>query len=106
MLDIHQIRKILPHRYPLLLVDRIEEMDENHVIGTKNVSANEPYFQGHFPDFPVMPGVLMMESAFQTCGWLLCVADRFQQGFPRLSDVRNVKFGSFVRPGDTLQLVT
>ena len=70
MLDIHQIQKILPHRYPLLLVDRIDEMDENHVIGTKNVSSNEPYFQGHFPDFPVMPGVLIVEAMAQVepCG--------------------------------------
>ena len=72
MLDIHQIREILPHRYPLLLVDRIDEMDTDHVIGVKNVSANEPYFQGHFPDFPVMPGVLVVEAMAQVGAvWLL-----------------------------------
>ena len=93
---------ISPMYFPL--IDRITELDTLRIVTQKQLRPDEPYLQDHFPGFPVMPGVLMMESAFQTCGWLLCVADRFQQGFPRLSDVRNVKFGSFVRPGDTLQL--
>jgi 3-hydroxyacyl-[acyl-carrier-protein] dehydratase len=62
VLDINEIRAILPHRYPFLLVDRIVELEADRVVGIKNVTANEPFFQGHFPDFPVMPGVLIAGS--------------------------------------------
>ena len=62
LLDINDIRGILPHRYPFLLVDRIIEMDADRIVGIKNVTNNEPFFQGHFPDFPVMPGVLIVEA--------------------------------------------
>src|ERR1700730_236406 len=67
-LDNDAIRAILPHRYPFLLVDRIIEMDAEHVVGIKNVTANEPFFLGHFPDFPVMPGVLIVEAMAQAAG--------------------------------------
>ena len=72
--DIARIMKLLPHRYPFLLVDKIVEMDgDNSAVGIKNVTINEPFFQGHFPDFPVMPGVLLIEGMAQTAG-ALCVA--------------------------------
>jgi 3-hydroxyacyl-[acyl-carrier-protein] dehydratase len=70
-LDIQAIRDILPHRFPMLLVDRIEELEEDRVVGIKNVTANEPFFMGHFPDFPVMPGVLIVEAMAQTAGALV-----------------------------------
>jgi 3-hydroxymyristoyl/3-hydroxydecanoyl-(acyl carrier protein) dehydratase len=70
ILDINEIRAILPHRFPFLLVDRIVEMDAEHIVGIKNVTHNEPFFTGHFPDFPVMPGVLIVEAMAQTrCAW-------------------------------------
>lgn len=66
MLDIQQIKETIPHRYPFLLVDEITEMEENkRVVGKKNVTINEPFFQGHFPDYPVMPGVLIVEALAQ-----------------------------------------
>ena len=69
MLDINMIRKILPHRYPFLLVDRILEFDPGkRIVGLKNVTMNEPYFQGHFPDFPILPGVIIIEAMAQTGG--------------------------------------
>ncbi len=67
-LDIQAIRDILPHRYPMLLVDRIEELEADRVVGIKNVTANEPFFVGHFPDFQVMPGVLIVEAMAQVAG--------------------------------------
>ena len=71
ILDINEIRKILPHRYPFLLVDRIVELEEERIVGIKNVTVNEPFFPGHFPHFPVMPGVLIVEAMAQTAGVLV-----------------------------------
>ena len=71
ILDINQIRAILPHRYPFLLVDRIVEMEADRIVGIKCITANEPQFTGHFPDFPVMPGVLIVEAMAQTAGILV-----------------------------------
>ena len=71
ILDIDQIRDILPHRYPFLFVDKIIELEENRIVGIKNVTATEPFFQGHFPDYPVMPGVLITESMAQVAGILV-----------------------------------
>ncbi len=70
-MDIQAIREILPHRYPLLLVDRIEELEAERIVGIKNVTVNEPFFDGHFPDFPVMPGVLIVEAMAQVAGVLV-----------------------------------
>src|SRR5690349_22680616 len=70
-MDITEIRAILPHRYPFLLVDRIVEMEAERIVGIKNVTLNEPFFTGHFPDFPVMPGVLIVEAMAQTAGVLV-----------------------------------
>ena len=71
ILDINEIRDILPHRYPFLLVDRIVEMEAERIVGIKNVTDNEPFFTGHFPDFPVMPGVLIVEAMAQAAGVLV-----------------------------------
>jgi beta-hydroxyacyl-ACP dehydratase FabZ len=71
ILDINEIRRILPHRYPFLLVDRIVELEAERVVGIKNVTNDEPFFQGHFPDFPVMPGVLIVEALAQAAGVLV-----------------------------------
>ncbi len=71
LLDIQAIRDILPHRYPMLLVDAILELEEERIVGIKNVTVNEPFFVGHFPDFPVMPGVLIVEAMAQVAGVLV-----------------------------------
>jgi 3-hydroxyacyl-[acyl-carrier-protein] dehydratase len=104
-LDINQIRAILPHRYPFLLVDRIIEMDAEHVVGIKNVTLNEPFFQGHFPDFPVMPGVLIVEAMAQAAGVmvLMNMEDRHNK-LVLLVAIENARFRRPVVPGDTLRL--
>jgi beta-hydroxyacyl-ACP dehydratase FabZ len=71
VMDIQAIRQILPHRYPMLLVDRIEELESDRIVGIKNVTINEPFFNGHFPDYPVMPGVLIVEAMAQVAGVLV-----------------------------------
>ena len=71
MLGIEEIMKVLPHRYPFLLVDRILEIEKQRVVGLKNVTINEPFFQGHFPGHPIMPGVLIIEAKAQVGGMLL-----------------------------------
>jgi 3-hydroxyacyl-[acyl-carrier-protein] dehydratase len=103
VLDTDEIRKILPHRYPMLLVDKIVEMDETHIVGIKNVTSNEPFFTGHFPDFPVMPGVLIIEAMAQTAGVqvLRSIPDRGSK-LVLLASVEEAKFRKPVRPGDQL----
>ncbi len=104
-LDIDAIRDILPHRYPFLLVDRIEEMEPERVVGIKNVSVNEPYFIGHFPDYPVMPGVLITEAMAQVAGVLVLstIPDR-KNKLVLLAGVDGAKFRKPVRPGDQLRI--
>jgi beta-hydroxyacyl-ACP dehydratase FabZ len=103
--DIQAIRDILPHRYPFLLVDRIVEMDEERIVGIKNVTVNEPFFEGHFPDFPVMPGVLIVESMAQVAGILVLksIPDRHSK-LVLLASVEEAKFRKPVRPGDQLRI--
>jgi len=105
VLDINDIRGILPHRYPFLLVDRIVEIDAERIVGIKNVTANEPFFQGHFPDFPVMPGVLIVEAMAQTAGVLVLqnMEDRHNK-LVLLVAVENARFRRPVVPGDTLRM--
>jgi 3-hydroxyacyl-[acyl-carrier-protein] dehydratase len=105
VLDIDAIRDILPHRYPFLLVDRIVEMDTDRIVGIKNVTANEPFFEGHFPEFPVMPGVLMVEAMAQVGGVLVLskMEDR-KSKLVLLAGVDGAKFRRPVRPGDQLRI--
>ena len=106
MLTIHEIMKILPHRYPMLLVDRVLEIEEGkRIVGIKNVTANEQFFQGHFPGAPVMPGVLIVEAMAQ-CGAILFlrdIADRDQKLF-LFGGVDKARFRRPVVPGDQLRL--
>jgi 3-hydroxyacyl-[acyl-carrier-protein] dehydratase len=104
-LDIDAIREILPHRYPFLLVDRIEELETERVVGIKNVTANEPFFAGHFPDYPVMPGVLIIEAMAQVAGVLVLsgIPDR-KSKLVLLAGVDGAKFRKPVRPGDQLRM--
>ncbi len=103
ILDINAIRKLLPHRYPFLLVDKIIERGEKHIVGVKNVTGNEPFFQGHFPQEPVMPGVLHVEAMAQTGGLLvLSTVDEPERYSTYFMKIDNVKFRQKVVPGDTL----
>ena len=104
-LDINEIRGILPHRYPFLLVDRIVEMEPERIVGIKNVTATEPHFTGHFPDFPVMPGVLIIEAMAQTAGVLVLstIPDRDNK-LVLLVAIENARFRRQVVPGDTLRM--
>jgi len=105
MFDIHEIMKHLPHRYPFLLVDRILELEENRVVGLKNVTINEPFFQGHFPGEPVMPGVLVLESMGQVAGMMIATRPGTEEDMLLiLTSMEDVKFRRPVRPGD--QLIT
>lgn len=105
ILDINAIRDILPHRYPFLLVDKIVEMEPDRIVGIKNVTCNEPFFQGHFPDYPVMPGVLITESMAQVAGILVLkeIPDRHRK-LVLLASVDGAKFRRPVRPGDQLRI--
>jgi len=105
ILEINQIRRILPHRYPMLLVDRIVELEAERIVGIKNVTANEPFFSGHFPDFPVMPGVLIVEAMAQTAGVLVLnsIPDR-ESKLVLLVAIENAKFRRPVVPGDQLRI--
>ncbi|PWT91637.1 MAG: 3-hydroxyacyl-[acyl-carrier-protein] dehydratase FabZ [Acidobacteria bacterium] len=106
-LDIQAILKALPHRYPFLLVDRILEYEkEKRIIGIKNVTFNEPFFMGHFPGRPIMPGVLIIEAMAQLGGVLLLQDhDLKEKGLVYLVGIDNAKFRKTVIPGDQLRIV-
>lgn len=101
----NQIQEIIPHRYPFLLVDTIEEIkDENTIIGKKCISANEMQFMGHFPQYHVMPGVLMIEALAQTGAVLLLSKPEYQGKIAVLAGVNKMRFKRQVVPGDVLML--
>ena len=103
-LDVNQIMKVLPHRYPFLMVDRVISIDGNHIVAQKNVSVNEPYFEGHFPDHPIMPGVLQLEAIAQVAGILML---KKAENFGKLAyfmAAENVKWRKPVLPGDILTI--
>jgi beta-hydroxyacyl-ACP dehydratase FabZ len=104
-LDWREIRALLPHRYPFLLVDRIREIEiGRRIVGIKNVTQNEPFFQGHFPDRPIMPGVLIIEALAQV-GGVLCLKTYPAKSKPAvfLTGIDNAKFRKPVEPGDQLR---
>ena len=103
LFNIHDIEKTLPHRYPFLLIDKIMELSESHVVGVKNVTMNEPFFQGHFPGNPVMPGVMQIEAMAQVGGILVLKTVPDPENYlTYFMKIDNVKFKQKVIPGDTL----
>ncbi|NCU16274.1 3-hydroxyacyl-ACP dehydratase FabZ [Pallidibacillus pasinlerensis] len=105
MLDINQIKEIIPHRYPFLLIDKIVEVEEDkRAVGIKNVTANEPFFQGHFPDYPVMPGVLIVEALAQVGAVAILGKEENRGKLALFAGIDNCRFKRQVKPGDTLRL--
>ncbi len=105
MLDSRAIQAIIPHRYPFLLVDRIIEIEaDKRAVGIKNVSANEPFFQGHFPGYPIMPGVLIMEALAQVGAVLTLQKPEYAGRIGLFAGLDEVRFRRQVVPGDQLRL--
>src|SRR5467141_1378459 len=105
LMDAVAIRDILPHRYPFLLVDAILELEEDRIVGLKNVTINEPFFAGHFPDFPIMPGVLVVEAMAQAGGVLLLSAIPDPESkLVVFTGIERARFRRPVTPGDQLRL--
>ncbi|PZR98331.1 MAG: 3-hydroxyacyl-[acyl-carrier-protein] dehydratase FabZ [Candidatus Chloroheliales bacterium] len=104
-LDIDAIRRTIPHRFPFLLVDRIIECEPGQrAVGIKAVSGNEPFFQGHFPDYPLMPGVLILEALAQVAAICVQVMPEYKGKLGVFAGLDNVRFKRQVRPGDLLRL--
>ena len=104
-MDTNKIRTLLPHRFPFLLVDKVTELGEKHIVGIKNVSGNEPFFQGHFPQEPVMPGVLLVEALAQAGGIIVLSSVENPQDYSTyFLRIDNVRFKRKGVPGDTVQL--
>jgi 3-hydroxyacyl-[acyl-carrier-protein] dehydratase len=106
IIDINVIKSILPHRYPLLLVDRIEEVHKKEsIIGIKNVTINEEFFLGHYPDHPIMPGVLIVEAMAQVAGILIYYSfEDMEDRLPIFTSIDKAKFRTPVKPGDQLRI--
>lgn len=105
MLSIEEIKEIIPHRYPFLLVDRIIEIEDGKkAVGLKNVSANEEYFNGHFPDYPVMPGVLIVEALAQVGAVAILKPEENRGKLAFFAGIDNCRFKKQVKPGDQLRL--
>lgn len=104
-MDIKEIMEVLPHRYPFLLVDRILEVEEGkRAVGLKNVTINEPFFQGHFPGEPIMPGVLMVEAMAQVGLVALKTMDEYKDKLGVFTGIEKIRFRRQVVPGDTLKI--
>ena len=103
-MDIKEIMKIIPHRYPFLLIDKVENIEDNKIVAIKNVSMNEYFFQGHFPVEPVMPGVLIIEALAQAGAVALSSKEEFKGKIAYFAGINNAKFRRKVVPGDTLRL--
>ncbi len=104
-LESEDIMKLLPHRYPMLLVDRVVECDDKErIVGIKCVTVNEPFFQGHFPGLPVMPGVLQLEAMAQTAGILLNRIAGNPDGVPFFMAIDKAKFRRVIKPGDQMRI--
>ncbi|WP_101842403.1 3-hydroxyacyl-ACP dehydratase FabZ [Halobacillus sp. Marseille-P3879] len=105
MLDIQEIKEIIPHRYPFLLIDQVEELEEGqYAVAYKNVTVNEPFFQGHFPDYPVMPGVLITEALAQTGAVAMLKKEENQGKLAFFTGIDKCRFKRQVKPGDRLKL--
>lgn len=105
MLDVTEIQKIIPHRYPMLLIDRVEELQPGQkAVAIRNVTAHEEVFNGHFPNNPVLPGVLIVEALAQTGAVALLSLDEFKGKTAYFGGIKSAKFRKVVRPGDTLRL--
>lgn len=105
MFDAQEIMKLLPHRYPFLLLDRIVEWEPGRrIVGIKNVTINEPFFTGHFPGYPIMPGVLIIEALAQVGGFLALKAMHDERKIAYFAGIDNCKFRRPVAPGDRLRL--
>jgi 3-hydroxyacyl-[acyl-carrier-protein] dehydratase len=104
-LDVKQIMEIIPHRYPMLLVDKVEVLEPGvRAVGYKNVTNNEPFFQGHFPGNPIMPGVLQVEAMAQLGAIALLSMEQFKGKTPLFGGIKVAKFRGMVVPGDVLKL--
>lgn len=104
-LDINEIMEIIPHRFPMLLIDRVEEVEPGKKItGYKNVTINEPFFQGHYPGKPIMPGVLIIEALAQLGAVAILSMDEYKGKTPIFGSIKNAKFRKMVIPGDVLKL--
>lgn len=105
MLNIDQIKELIPHRYPFLLVDKVVELDPGKkAIGIKNVTVNEPFFQGHFPSYPIMPGVLIVEAMAQVGAVAMMSMEENKGKLGVFAGIDGVRFKREVRPGDTLRM--
>ncbi|MFD1036826.1 3-hydroxyacyl-ACP dehydratase FabZ [Virgibacillus byunsanensis] len=103
-MEIEQIKDVIPHRYPFLLVDKVLEEEEKRIVGLKNVTINEPFFQGHFPDYPVMPGVLILEALAQVGAISVLGMEENKGKIGFLAGVDKCRFKRQVKPGDQLKL--
>ena len=103
-MDIKEIMEIIPHRYPFLLIDRVDYLEDNKIVAIKNVTMNEYFFQGHFPVEPVMPGVLIVEALAQAGAVALLTREEFKGKIAYFGGINNAKFRKKVVPGDTLRL--
>ena len=105
MLNIDEIKKLIPHRYPFLLVDKITELEVGkRAVGIKNVTVNEPFFQGHFPEYPLMPGVLIVEALEKVCGVAMMSVKENKGKLGVFAGIDKVRIKREVRPGDTLTM--